>query len=96
MPRAIRLEVKHVRYVNGKPQVRIRVPNAVREILGKKEVTQFLTAADTRRLPKSSRASSGSFGNYGMTRLPPCGCCIPIWTISRPMISPSNLPLMPT
>jgi integrase len=54
MPRAIRLEVKHVRYVNGKPQVRVRIPDELQKFFPnekgkpKQALTRFLRNTDVR------------------------------------------------
>jgi integrase len=48
MGKVVRLEMKHVRYVRGMPQVRIRVPDDLRPILGVKERTQFVPLGNAR------------------------------------------------
>ena len=48
MGKTIRLEMKYVRYVRGLPQVRIRVPDDLRPILGVKERTQFVPLGNAR------------------------------------------------
>src|SRR5215470_15001216 len=48
MGKTVRLEMKHVRYVRGLPQVRIRVPDDLRPILGVKERTQFVPLGNAR------------------------------------------------
>jgi integrase len=48
MGKTVRLEMKHVRYVRGKPQVRVRVPDDLRPVLGMKERTQFVPEGNTR------------------------------------------------
>ena len=50
MGKVVRLEMKHVRYVRGMPQVRLRVPDDLRPILGKKEITQFVPPGGTREM----------------------------------------------
>src|SRR5215472_14660362 len=48
MGRVARLDMKHVRYVRGLPQVRVRVPDDLRPILGVKEKPQFVPQGGTR------------------------------------------------
>ena len=105
MPRAIRLEVKHVRYVNGKPQVRVRIPDELQKFFPnekgkpKQALTRFLRNTDVRGMKDEVAVIVGeikaSLPTYATTPWRLSGSPVPIFGGSKRL--PISLPsLTPT